>query len=513
MVTLVEMPDAEDEDICDWAERNIVIPSTEARPGPLRLARYQREILQSFQDPSTQQITLQCSSQSGKTLDMQIMLGYTMAVKPGPIMLGSISDEDNKDFLSTKFEPMVESSDVIRNVLLTKKGQSGTFPVGRITYIGGYVVLAHSGAPRSLRGKSCRVVFGDEVDYWKSSKDAKNPVNMLKQRTTSFGLTSKVVVLSTPVEEGESIIEDEFERGDQRRFHTSCIFCGFEEVLTWDKNVHIDVENQKGMLFCSSCGAEIRERDRIRMIDTGRWIPSKPFRGHASFHLSQLSSAMTTFANTVKSFFEFDSQAFTTQCLAETYSTKLIEELQVSELERFGVEDPGKGTPDAIIVGVDRQKNRFEYSVVHSYPDDEFWVAEHTVVPIRMDDEDAAWQEISDNLRPIFPDMLYMDVGYLPDDTKDGMEKHLRWLVRRERAIPIRGRTAPSFGELLNWGKRQEIQWVSVDEAKVVFRDLIDEEKFTFNPKKVGVDYLDQLASEKLIEELSRTGRQEEEVG
>lgn len=513
MVNRISLASVEVEDICEWAESHIIIPPTEARPGALSLASYQKEPLRAYADPNCQQVTMMISSQSGKTLLMQCMMSYSMDVKPGPMMLAAPRDDDNKTFLATKFEPMVETSESIRSKLLTKKGQTGTFPAGTIFFLGGYLVMGHSGSPASLRGKTCRNVFGDEIDSFQSSPDAKNPVNMLKQRTTTFGPTATSVFLSTPTEEGESIIEAEYFKGDQREFYTICLACSFEESWNWDKNVVVDEVAGTANLVCSSCGVIVTENDRVRMIQAGRWIAKRPFRGHASFRMSQLTSIMTTFANTTRCFFEYDSQTFKTQILAETYSSKILDALEVEDLERFGEEEPPREEVDAIVVGVDIQKNRLEYSIVHFWNGDLetgeaplIWVAEHSMEQIRMNDEDSAWEKLSEALRPLAPDMVYVDVGYRPEETSDQIRRHLRWLLRRERIKPIRGRTAASFGDLLNHSKRGDMQWVSVDQAKVMFRDMVEVGQIRFNPRRVPPDYLDQLASERLIEEESRSG-------
>ena len=78
-------PDASLADgITDWAEGEIVIPSSEALSGRLRLAPYQREILAAFAAQDVRQVTLMAASQTGKTLTLMTMLGYAMTHDPAP---------------------------------------------------------------------------------------------------------------------------------------------------------------------------------------------------------------------------------------------------------------------------------------------------------------------------------------------------------------------------------------------------------------------------------------------
>jgi len=54
-------------------------------PGPLRLAPYQRELVDAIADDDVE-IIVSCCRPTGKSISIDAMLGYCIACEPGPML-------------------------------------------------------------------------------------------------------------------------------------------------------------------------------------------------------------------------------------------------------------------------------------------------------------------------------------------------------------------------------------------------------------------------------------------
>src|ERR1041385_1274595 len=85
--------------LSDWAERNIVLSSEyAAHPGGLELFNWQREIFDSFTDPTINEIVLMTATQLIKTMFIQSCIAYAIAAEPGPILVGEPNTTDAQTF-------------------------------------------------------------------------------------------------------------------------------------------------------------------------------------------------------------------------------------------------------------------------------------------------------------------------------------------------------------------------------------------------------------------------------
>ncbi|WP_033032689.1 phage terminase large subunit family protein, partial [Pseudoalteromonas fuliginea] len=76
---------------------------------------------------------------------------------------------------------------------------------------GGYGLFFGSNSPGKLRSFSIQYLFLDEVDGYKKSvgRDG-SPVKLAIDRTAGYTQSKKVCMLSTPLEKGNSIIDDNY---------------------------------------------------------------------------------------------------------------------------------------------------------------------------------------------------------------------------------------------------------------------------------------------------------------
>lgn len=397
----------------EWAERNIYIPVGNAVPGLIRFdnAPYQREPLDMTADPTCRRISLMWGAQVGKTQLALCSQGYFVAQDPCSQMMMQPSQGDLQTWLETKFSPMVDANPSIEEVLAKPRARDGVNNQRMKSYPGGFMMFAWAGSPKTMRGRSAPKIFADEIDGYDRTAEG-HPVNLLWQRAATFGDQRMLLEISTPTIAGASAIELAFEAGDKRRYHIVCPHCGAVQWIKWE-----NVRWQKGeggehlpataYLMCEESGCEITDRQRIAAIksaeaDGAGWIAEKPFKGHASYHLSELYSCFRALSDIVESFLEKkatnDLQTFYNVSLAQTWREQ-AEELSVSDIMRR-VETYKAPVPRGVGVltaGVDMQEDRLELEVVGWGVGEESWSIEHKVFwgdPL----EDDVWAELFDYL-------------------------------------------------------------------------------------------------------------------
>ena len=108
-----------------WAERNVLVPAGNARPGKIsfREAPFQRGILDTCVDPSINRITVMSAAQVGKTMVALCLMGYHTAHDPQSQVLMQPTQSDMKKFLEGKFEPMVTGNPVLQNSYAKPRGR------------------------------------------------------------------------------------------------------------------------------------------------------------------------------------------------------------------------------------------------------------------------------------------------------------------------------------------------------------------------------------------------------
>ena len=317
----------------EWAEKNVAIPAGNAIPGMIRFdnAPYQREPLDCYGKRDIYKITLMFGAQTGKTNIMNAGIGYCIEHNPQSQIMMQPTQTDISVWLETKFRPMVDASPYLNKLVAKPRSREGVNNNKMISYPGGNLMFSWAGSPNTIHGRSPAKAHVDEVDRYEIMAGQGHPANLIEQRVATHGEESLIVFASTPSIKGISFIERAFEAGDMRRWHVSCFSCGHEQYFKW-QNVHWDKDENGNDLpktahyQCEKCHTHWTHSDKIRMNKTGRWIASKPFDGHASFHLPELASNFRNWEQIVRSFLDKvatgDLQAFVNLSLAETWEEK-----------------------------------------------------------------------------------------------------------------------------------------------------------------------------------------------
>lgn len=368
----------------EWAEANIIIPAGSAVTGPIRFANtpFSREPLDLMFDPTCSRISLMWGAQTSKTTTALCGQAYAICHAPRSQMMMQPSQGDLSTWLETKWNPLAASTPGLRQRIAKPRSRDGVNNRLMKSYPGGFLMFAWAGSPKTMRGRSAPLIVCDEVDGYPVT-DEGHPVGLLWQRAATFGDQRKLVEISTPTVKGESYIEKAFEAGDQRRYHIKCPHCDGEQTLKWDNvkwsgrtstaetdlKALDDHDPLTARYACEHCGVLWNDGERIVAVRGGRWIASKPFKGHASFHLSELYSTFRNLRDIVQSYIDKlqtdDLQTFHNVSLAETW--EVAGESAEPHALKARAETYAAEVPEGAIyltAGADMQQDRLEVEVV-----------------------------------------------------------------------------------------------------------------------------------------------------
>ena len=404
------------------------------------------------------------------------------------------------------------------------------------SYPGGFLLLAWSGSPKTMRGRSAPLIVCDEVDGYVVTPEG-HPVSLLWQRAATFGDQRKLVEISTPTIKGASYVETAFLAGDQRRYFIRCPHCDHEQTLIWDNvtwtgKQSSDEDNLKlldnhepetARYTCASCGALLNDGERISAIRKGRWIAAKPFKGHASYHINEMYSTFRRLRDIVKSYLEKlaqgDLQTFYNVSLAETWEES--GEVTLPSVIKARAEQYSAEVPDGVLYitcGVDAQQDRLELEVVGWGLNEESWSIEYRVLHGDTLGPEP-WNELEEFLQTEFTcadgtvkriESTVVDTGGTGGYTQVAYD----WLKKKTGRAIFAGKGMGGWGKPIvaqpnrkysgKDARKVDLYIVGVDEAKLVLMRRLRLDKpgtagFCHFPIDREDEYYEQLTAEKLV--------------
>lgn len=512
----------------EWAERHVRIPVGNAIPGPIRFdnAPYQRAPLDLVADPDCTRITLMWGAQVGKTQVMNCAIGYYIGHRPQSQLMMQPTEGDLHTWLDTKLQPLLDSNPELGGLLATPRGRDGVNNKKLKSYPGGFLMFSWAGAPRTMRGRSAPKVYCDEIDGYTVTEEG-HPVSLLWQRAATFGDERLQLLTSTPTIKGASAIEQLFVAGDRRRFWLPCPHCESFIVLQWRQVCYeVDADGlpvpESARYACQECGCFISDGEKLAALRRGEWRAERPFRGHASFHLSELYSAFRRWRDIVESYREKleqnDLQTFVNVSLAETWE-ETGEQASASTLARRAEVYPAE-VPDGgvfLTAGVDMQTDRLEVEVVAWGLGEESWSVDYRVLwgdPLGAE----VWEDLDEVLSGTYVHQsgavlpiagACLDTGGTAGYTQSAYEYVRERAQRRLFAIKGIGGwgrpivSSPSKRQSGARTRKVRLFPVGVDEAKlIVMRYLVIAEPgpgYCHFPRDRSPEWFEQLTAERLV--------------
>jgi len=410
--------------LSQWAAEHARLSGeTSAQTGRFHAFPYQNGIMDAITDPSVEMVTVQKSARVGYTKIMDHAAGFFIHQDPAPVLVVQPRVEDAEDYSVTEIEPMLRDTPVLKEIVGDLKKKDSKQKINkRMFRNGASMAFVGANSPGGFRRITARVVMFDEVDGYPVMGAGKegDQIKLGIKRTESFW-NRKIIMGSTPTVKGESRIEKSYANSDQRKYFVPCPHCGEYQVLEWggpdtpygmkwDKDENGVGIPESVFYACKATGCVIHEVDKDEMVERGEWRPTKPFTGHAGFHIWAGYSLFVNAAwhKLVAEWLEVKDdplmrQTFVNLVLGETYEDRGDRALQEDKLaarcEVWGAEVPDGVA--VVTVGVDTQGDRFECEVVGWGTNEESWSIDFHVISGDMETPDI-WNELDAYLKRIW---------------------------------------------------------------------------------------------------------------
>lgn len=374
-----------------WADRYRYLSSVaSAEPGLWRTSRvpFIKEILDRFSYyDDYQQIIVMKGSQLAFTEAGMNVIGYTIDVDPGPVMLVMPTIETMRRNSKIRVDPMINESPTLKEKVGKQVSRASGNTLLQKDFKGGVLVMSGANSAASLRSLPIRTLILDEVDGYPDDLDGEgSPVDLAIARTRTFS-RKKIFMLSSPTIHGASKIEAEYEQTTKRQYFVPCPECAAMQTLMWEQLKWEKGKPDTARYHCLHCGHAIEERYKPFMLANGEWRDTEPDNASdvkIGYHINSLYSAFGWYSwrqaaeeweEANKSSTNDKLKVFVNTVLGETWR----EPGEVPDWENLLNRKGGfkQNIPPAnvafITVGVDVQKDRLELEVVgwakgkHSY--------------------------------------------------------------------------------------------------------------------------------------------------
>jgi len=372
--------------IVSWCEANVVLPASNAEPGPLKFTAYQRGLVEAFEDPDAETLVFCLAAQTGKSLALDAALLHMIANAPGPALLVHPTEGKALDYVRNRLDPLIASTPAIKELVGQGGRTGGGSSVRHKLFPGGSISIGSSFNADDLAARSIKTLFLDEIDRFARSAGAEgDPVQLAIKRTRTFA-NRKIILASTPTAKNSSRIAEWFNRGTAERFYAPCPECGAYDFYRFEDLKWTPGKHETAHLQCASCGHAISEQERLAAIEEGYWeaTSDNAEKGIRSFHATELISRFSTLESVARQAEEAEAQperkrVFFNTVLAEAYDFGEEHQLDASELQQRAEPFPAL-LPKAITkicAGVDVQAERLECSIVGFSDDGRSFVLQH----------------------------------------------------------------------------------------------------------------------------------------
>lgn len=365
--------------VSQWAEKNRVLPSGNAIPGPWSngVTPYLVEIMDAFDDDTIERIIFVKPTQVGGTSAMENMLGSLIDQCPGPTMVVYPSDDLAERTVDAKLEPMIRACKVLAEQYRVYASKKLQLKFGAMT-----VYLTGANSPADLASTNIRFLFLDEVDkYPGASKKEADPVSLAIERTKTYTTNRKIFITSTPTLRTGHIWRAKEEADAEKHYFVPCPHCGkyieldFKKITWPGKDVVSDNAEraERAVYVCQLCEGIITDRHKGEMLRAGRWEYVRKDAEHpksVAYWLSTLYSPFTRFSDIAREFMRSKDdpellQNFTNSWLAEPWEETHLKTTADLVLERQ-TEVPAWELPEwtrLLTGGIDVQENCLYWTI------------------------------------------------------------------------------------------------------------------------------------------------------
>ena len=376
--------------ISDWADNyRKLSPESSAESGAWKSDRapYQIEIMNAFNEPNVQRIVFMKSAQVGATEILLNVIGYYIDQDPSPMLVMQPTLAMAQSFSKDRLATMIRDSEKIRDCVKDPRSRDSGNTVLSKKFAGGNLNIVGSNSASGLASRPIRIVLADECDRYEASAGAEgDPISLATKRTTTFW-NRKIYLCSTPTIKGLSRIETAFEESDKRYYYVPCPECNHKQILAWKNVVWDEGKPETANYACEECGSVINEAKKQWMLKHGEWRATAKASNTAGFHISELYSVWSTWADMAKNFLEANKQPEMLKTWINTALGESWEEqgdtVDYETLLQRRLNYDLESIPEDVLVivaGCDTQKDRLEITLTGLGRGYEAWVLDHIVL-------------------------------------------------------------------------------------------------------------------------------------
>jgi phage terminase large subunit GpA-like protein len=269
----------------EWITSSVNMPPDSKLKGRARLDLFPHAvgILEAFDDPDIERITLQTAAQVGKTTLAQFAVAKVGATNPHPMAWADADERSTKRVLKRTWR-MFERTDGLAELCPPRHMQAGDqMQLPTFVVHGAWARSASSAADYG----AFLVVLNETDKMVHSSTDAEADFRYLMAERAKGYIGSKIFEMSTPTLVGESYIEKQRLLGDNRGWFVPCPKCNhFQRLKTGDGktpggirflklNKKLDPAKalESAWYECEKCRGKIHEHQRFEMLQGGLWVP------------------------------------------------------------------------------------------------------------------------------------------------------------------------------------------------------------------------------------------------
>lgn len=242
--------------------------------------------MDAITDNRVERVTWMKSSRVGYTKIINIACGYHIHHDPCPIMIVQPTIEDGQGYSKDEIAPMIRDVPVLNGLVSESKSRDSNNTILKKNFPAGQLLIVGANSARGFRRVSIRILIFDEPDGYPPTAGDEGDQIKLGERRTEYYWNRKIIMGSTPTIKGFSRIEKAYEKSDKRKYYVPCPYCKHKQVLVF-ANIDFSKKGTESnpVYICKKCSKGITYDYHRWMIENGSWRASRPFKGHAGFHI------------------------------------------------------------------------------------------------------------------------------------------------------------------------------------------------------------------------------------
>jgi len=387
--------------VSEWSNQfRVLSPESSAEVGRWHTDRtpYLKEIMDSFNDPTVEEIVFMKSAQIGGTEAILNCLGYIIDCAPASVLYINPTITMSESVSKERISPMLRDCPTLTDKVKEPRSRDSSNTTLSKKFLGGALNLAGSNSPASLASRPVKYIIADEIDRWALDCGQEgSPLALTRKRTQTY-FDRKHFICSTPTVKGSSVIEEEYLKSDQRKYYIPCKYCNHEQILKWSNVIFKDANGNliKPFYECEHCKQHLTDNE-IKV--KGTWKATAQFTNAAGFWLNELYSPWSTMQKMVDDFMKSKGnkellRTFVNVSLAETWE-ETADKTDPSPLyerrEIFNNVIPS----DAVVItaGVDVQDDRLAVIITAWGDNEECFVIDYKTI-LGLLSTPEVWQKL-----------------------------------------------------------------------------------------------------------------------